>query len=77
MAYIGNSPANVGNYQIVDDISSSFNGSTTSFALASGSITITPAKSGQLLVGVNGVMQEPDDTGTNGFRVSGSNVVFS
>tara|TARA_B100000959_G_C14993493_1_gene629084 strand:+ start:3744 stop:5060 length:1317 start_codon:yes stop_codon:yes gene_type:complete len=77
MAYIGNSPANVGNYQIVDDISSSFNGSTTSFALASGSITITPAKSGQLLVGVNGVMQEPDDTGTNGFKVSGSNVVFS
>jgi len=77
MAYIGNSPANVGNYQIVDDISSSFNGSTTSFALASGSITITPAKSGQLLVGVNGVMQEPDDTGTNGFKVSGSNIVFS
>ncbi len=77
MAYIGNSPANVGNYQIVDDISGSFNGSTTSFALASGSITITPAKSGQLLIGVNGVMQEPDDTSTNGFKVSGSNIVFS
>jgi len=29
MAYIGNSPANVGNYQIVDDIASSFNGTTT------------------------------------------------
>ena len=77
MAYIGNSPANVGNYQIVDTIASSFNGSTTSFALASGGITITPAKSGQLLVGINGVMQQPDDTGTNGFKVSGSNVVFS
>ncbi len=77
MAYIGNSPANVGNYQIVDDISGSFNGSLTSFALASGGITITPAKSGQLLVGINGVMQEPDDTGTNGFKVSGSNIVFS
>ncbi len=77
MAYIGNSPANVGNYQIVDDISSSFNGSTTSFALASGSIAITPVKSGQLLVGVNGVMQQPDDTGTNGFKVSSSNIVFS
>jgi len=77
MAYIGNSPANVGNYQIVDDISSSFDGNETSFALASSSITITPAKSGQLLVGVNGVMQEPDDTGTNGFKVSGSNIVFS
>ena len=77
MAYIGNSPANVGNYQIVDDISSSFNGSLTSFALTSGSIAITPAKSGQLLVGVNGVMQEPDDTGTNGFKVTSSNIVFS
>ena len=77
MAYIGNSPANVGNYQIVDDISSSFNGSTTSFALASGGITITPAKTGQLLVGVNGVMQQPDDTGAKGFKVSSSNVVFS
>jgi len=77
MPYIGNSPANVGNYQIVDDISSSFDGNETSFALASGSVTITPAKSGQLLVGVNGVMQQPDDTGTNGFKVSGSNIVFS
>ena len=77
MAYIGNSPANVGNYQIVDTIASSFNASVTSFALASGGITITPAKSGQLLVGINGVMQQPDDTGTNGFKVSGSNIVFS
>ena len=77
MAYIGNSPANVGNYQIVDTIAGSFNGSLTSFALASGGITITPAKSGQLLVAINGVLQQPDDTGTNGFKVSGSNVVFS
>jgi len=77
MAYIGNSPANVGNYQEVDDISSSFNGSTTTFNLLVDSAAITPAKSGQLLVSVNGVMQEPDDTGTNGFKVSGSTVVFS
>ena len=77
MAYIGNSPANVGNYQIVDTIASSFNGLLTSFALASGGITITPAKSGQLLVAINGVLQQPDDTGTNGFKVSGSNIVFS
>ena len=77
MAYIGNSPANCGNYQIVDDISSSFNGTTTSFALTAGGAAITPAKSGQLLVGINGVMQEPDDTGTDGFKVSASNIVFS
>ena len=75
--YIGNSPANVGNYQIVDDIAATFNGVLTSFALTVSSSSITPAKSGQLLVGINGVMQEPDDTGTNGFKVSSSNIVFS
>jgi len=77
MAYIGNSPANVGNYQLVDDIASGFNGSLVSFALASGGIAITPAKSGQILANINGVMQEPDDGGTNGFKVTGSNIVFS
>ena len=77
MAYIGNSPANVGNYQVVDDISSTFNGTLTSFALTASSLAINPAKSGQLLVSINGVLQEPDDTGTEGFKVSGSNIVFS
>jgi len=77
MSYIGNSPANIGNYQIVDDISSTFNGVLTSFALTAATQTITPAKSGQLLVSINGVLQEPDDTGTEGFLVSGSNIVFS
>ena len=77
MAYIGNSPANIGNYQIVDDIASGFNGSLVSFALASGGIAITPAKSGQILANINGVMQEPDDGGTNGFKVTGRNIVFS
>jgi len=77
MPYIGNSPANVGNYQVVDDISSTFNGVLTSFALTASSLAINPAKSGQLLVSINGVLQEPDDTGTEGFKVSGSNIVFS
>jgi len=77
MAYIGNSPAGVGNYQVVDDISSTFNGTLTSFALTASSLAINPAKSGQLLVSINGVLQEPDDTGTEGFKVSGSNIVFS
>ena len=75
--YIGNSPANIGNYQVVDDISSTFNGVLTSFALTASSQAINPAKSGQLLVSINGVLQEPDDTGTEGFKVSGSNIVFS
>ena len=76
MAYIGNSPANVGNYQVVDSFGS-FNGSTTTFALAAGGASITPAKSAQLLVNINGVMQQPDDSGSSGFRVVGSNIVFS
>jgi len=75
--YIGNSPASVGNYQVVDDISSTFNGVLTSFALTVSSLAINPAKSGQILVSINGVLQEPDDTGTEGFKVSGSNIVFS
>ncbi len=77
MAYIGNSPANVGNYQVIDDISGSFNGSQTSFALASGGAAITPAKSSQLIINISGVMQQPDDSGTNGFLVNATNIVFS
>ncbi len=77
MAYIGNSPANVGNFQVVDDISSTFNGVLVTFALTALTLPISPAKSGQLLVSINGVLQEPDDTGTEGFKVSGSNIVFS
>jgi len=76
MAYIGNSPANIGNYQIVDSFSG-FNGSTTTFALSAGGLAISPAKSGQILVAINGVLQEPDDSGTNGFKIVGSNIVFS
>jgi hypothetical protein len=77
MAYIGNSPANVGNYQLIDNISGSFNGSQTSFALASGGAAMTPAKSSQLLINISGVMQQPDDSGTNGFLVNATNIVFS
>ena len=77
MAYIGNSPANVGNYQLLDSISGSFNGSQTSFALTSGGSALTPAKSAQLLINISGVMQQPDDSGTNGFLVNATNIVFS
>ena len=77
MAYIGNSPANVGNYQIIDDISGSFDGSQTSFALASGGASMTPTKSSQLIVNISGVMQQPDDSATHGFLVNSNNIVFS
>ena len=77
MPYIGNIPASIGNYRIVDDISSTFNGVLTTFPLTVLALAINPPKSPQLLISVNGVLQEPDDTGASGFLVSGSNVVFS
>ena len=65
--------------KIIDDISSSFNGSTTSFALLVGGVAPAPfpATSQNLLISVGGVIQEPDGTGTNGYQLTGANIVFS
>ena len=66
-------------YLIIDDISSGFNGSATSFALLVGGVKPTPmpASPQQIMVSVNGVIQEPDPTGNAGFTVTGDNIVFS
>ena len=79
MPYIGNDiRANV-DYKTIDDISGSFNGSTTSFALQVGGAAPTPFPKyeTQLIISVGGVIQEPDSTGTTGFQLSGTNIVFS
>ncbi len=61
--YIGNDlqVAESGN-KIIDDISSSFNGSTTSFALLVGGASPVPfpINTQQIYISVNGVIQEPD-----------------
>ena len=79
MGYIGLSPtAAQQNYLTIDDISSSFNGSTTSFALQVGGVAPSPFPvTNSCLISVGGVIQNPDDTGTEGFRISGTNIVFS
>lgn len=80
MAYIGNNlQVAYPTYKVIDDISGSFNGSTTSFALlVSGAAPVPlPLNSQQCLISVGGVIQRPDDTGTEGFRLSGGNIVFS
>ena len=66
-------------YKNIDDISSSFNGATTSFPLTvNGSSPVPfPLSSNQCLISVNGVVQRPDDSGTEGFRLSGGNIIFS
>jgi hypothetical protein len=66
-------------YKIIDDISSGFNGSTTSFALqVSGATPVPfPISTQQVMISVNGVVQEPDPNGSAGFKLLGSNIVFS
>jgi len=80
MAYIGNNlqVANE-NYRLIDDISSSFDGFTTTFALQVNGATPVPFPTNpqQCLISVNGVIQEPDPTGATGFNLVGTNIVFS
>jgi len=79
MPYIGNDIRSNVDYKTIDDISSSFNGSETSFALQVGGAAPVPFPKyeTQLIISVGGVVQEPDSTGTTGFRLSGTNIVFS
>ena len=79
MPYIGNNIRSADDFRLIDDISSGFNGSATSFALlVAGSSPVPFPKSPQtVLISVNGVIQEPDPTGASGFNLVGTNIVFS
>lgn len=72
MPYIGRQVAR-GQNRTIDDISSGFNGSTSTFNLTVDGEAVFPASNSQLFVSVGGVMQNP---GTD-FTVSGSQVVFT
>jgi len=74
MAYIGQSPV-VGLFKKVDDISSGFNDSTTQFTLASGGVNLSLGAPENLIVSVDGVIQEPG-TG-KAFTTSGSQITFT
>ena len=79
MPYIGNDLRANEDYKTIDDISGSFNGSTTSFALQVGGSAPVPFPKfeSQCIISVGGVIQEPDPTGTTGFKFTGTNIVFS
>jgi len=79
MPYIGNDIRANEDYKTIDDISSGFNGSVTTFALQVGGISPTPFPKfeTQCIISVGGVVQEPDPTGSKGFKLSGTNIVFS
>ena len=72
MAYIGRQLVR-GENRVLDDISSSFNGSTTLFNLTVASSASSPGSQNQLWISVGGVMQHP---GTD-FTVAGSQVTFT
>lgn len=80
MAYLGNDlQVAYPTYKNIDDISGSFNSSTTSFPLHVNGVAPVPPplNSQQCLISVGGVVQRPDDSGSEGFRLSGGNIIFA
>ena len=72
MAYIGKEP-NPGQNREVDDISSSFNGSTTAFTLQVNSQNVSPGSANSIIVSVGGVVQNP---GTD-YTIAASTITFT
>jgi len=78
--YLGNNLVAANSaYRLIDSLTSSFNGTTTSFALTVNSVTPVPFPLNEqnVLISVGGVPQKPDPTGAEGFKFSGTNIVFS
>ena len=73
MAYIGVEPIVPNNNREVDDISSSFNGSTTSFTLQVSSVNVSPDSDNNVLVSLGGVIQNPG----NDYTITASTINFT
>ena len=71
--WISTDPARAANIKELDDISGSFNGSTTTFNLTVSSAGVSPVTAQQLLISVGGVMQNP---GTD-YTVSSTTITFT
>ena len=71
MSYIGVNPTS-GQYKILDDISSGFNGSTTTFNLSSGGVAVVPQSDANALISISGVVQY-----TSAYSISGAQITFS
>ena len=73
MAYVGKSPS-TGAYQILDDISGSFTGSTPGpFNLTVGGTAVSPGNEASLIISVSSVIQEP----ISAFTITGSTISFT
>ena len=72
MAYVGKAPS-TGRYSILDDISSSFTGSTAGpFNLTVNGTAISPGNEANCIISVSGVVQDP-----SAFTITGSQITFS
>ena len=71
--WISFSAASSNQIRVLDDISGSFNNSTLTFALTSGSTSISPPNKQSLIINLGGVIQDPSDD----YSISGSNITFS
>ena len=72
MAYVGKAPS-TGRYSILDDISSSFTGSTAGpFNLTVNGTAISPGNEANCIISISGVVQNP-----SAFTITGSQITFS
>ena len=72
MAYVGKAPA-TGRYSILDDISSSFTGSTPGpFNLTVNGTAISPGNEANCIISISGVIQDP-----TAYTITGSQITFS
>ena len=72
MPYLGRELTS-GNYLKLDDITSQFDGSTTTFQLKSGGSDFFPGSSFSLLVSVAGVIQEADSA----YQINNNEITFA
>ena len=72
MAYVGKAPQ-TGAYQILDDISGSFTGSTPGpFNLTVNGTAVSPGNEANCIISVSGVIQDP-----TAYTITGSQITFS
>ena len=72
MPYIGRAATNAGSVNYLDDISSGFDGSDTTFTCAVKGTTITPGQE-NVYIYLDGVFQHPSDA----YSISGSTITFT
>jgi len=73
LAYVGKAPQ-TGAYQILDDISGSFTGSTPGpFNLTVNGTAISPGNEANCIISISGVIQEPQSA----YTITGSQITFT